>query len=559
MLGFLSVNVESDAAPYQWLRALAMARILRKVSHTKTTHIQCIEFILQVWQNTWSAQLEVSVVFLLQPALPENTVWVEFGLQSLIVGFTLDVCREFFLKLRFGISLFIKFLTRDRKKIQRWVFISIAIGTPLLLPLQLAIVLLSALVSAPILPLFTLPIFLPSFPRTLRFWPSFTNYGDSYCNCSDSVYYQHDATLLSRALLDVFSTGSASGQPGNTYLLRCQDRTVIATVLESGHRFYTLNLRGLEIEETSCHTTEAAKIDEIFSQTYDSTNISFWFNCHPLCTLTPVDSAVVHTYSSSRIVLTGIIDQPRGLERFSGNLLKCIVWVLHSYCVSEHPHRARGLGERRGSDCEVVGAQKHRVKWRGGRNKIVPVIDSGSLEEEQCRQTGGRDGASRTVTVELRESNSRHNRPSVDPMSGLIPVDIPLQTDRGTINHISTPGETSNTHQLPYPAEWLDFPLTDSQLDNLLSSFPTEWLSFISSTQQPISGGTLSLLAFKRLCLMCFSTADVPQSSRGRAHTRPHHIHSGFNGELPYSLTRDWLVQRPTLHQLILNAYRYTQ
>ena len=511
-------------------------------------------------------------MFLLLLVLPEGTGWAGLGvgLQTLLVGLALEIGCEFLQKLWFGLTLFLKFLTKDGKKIQRWVYISICIVSPLLLLLLVVTALFSSVISAPLLPLFTLPVFLVSFPRTLRFWPSLTDYSSSYTRTRDSVYYQHDIPHFSRALLNVFSTGAARGVPGDLYLLRCQDRTLIASVLERGHRFFTLNFRGLEIEETSCHTIEASNIDDMFSGAYTPKSLGFWFNCHPLNTVRPVDSAVICTYSSSRISLTGVIDQPQSLERFSGNLLKCIVWVLHCYASDQHPADREGFNEGEG---EVERGEHRGVNWRRRRNKIVPVTtvseassDPSPQREPPAETRGvGRERHSSWTSMESIEENTRDcGTPATNAMYGLIPADVPLSSTRssrhqGTVNQLTDVEDdtVSPVEGLPFPPEWVDFPPLD-QLDILLTSFPTEWLSFISSNQPPLLGGsTLSLLSLKRLCLMCYSITDVPQSSRRTAKTKPHHIYSGFCGEFPYSTNRDWLTQRNTLHQLILKAYRY--
>ena len=508
----------------------------------------------------------MSVVSLLLLALPENSNWwVELGveLQTLLVGLGLAIGHEFLQKLWCGLTLFLKFLTKDGKKIQRWVYIAISVGSPLLLLSLGLTALVSSLTSAPLLPLCTLPVFLVSFPRTQRFWPSLTNYSSSYTSSRDSVYYQHDVPLLSRTLLNVFSTGSVRGQPGDFYLLRCQDRTIIASILECGHRYFIINLRGLEIEETSCHTVEALKIDDMFSEAYTRKRLGFWFNCHPLSTMRPVDSAVICTYSSSRISLTGVIDQPRALERFSGNLLKCIVCVLHCYLGEQTPREGLNEGTRDGE----VERREQRVKWRK-RNKIVPVAESETGDSLPQRDPPEINRVGTEETGEIHSWTSlesvgdtgtaRDQGNSMDAMFGLIPVDIPLSTRAQELVHQAAAGVDSTSREiLSYPAEWLDFPLTVDELGTQLTLFPTQWLSFISSNQLPFLGDTPSLLSFKRLCLMCYSIADVPQSSQSTTKTKPHHIHSGFCGELPYSTNRNWLMQRPTLNQLILRAYRY--
>ena len=483
------------------------------------------------------------------------------GFQALVVGLCLEVFHEFFLKLRFAFTLFIEFILKDGKKIKRWLYILIIAGSPLLIPASLVALFLSSVISAPLLPLFTLPVFLISFPRTLRFWPSLTDYGSSYNKCKDSTYYQHDVPLVNKAMDQVILNGSVSGCAGDFYLLRCQDHIFIATVLEQGHGYFTLNIRGLEVQETSCHTVEASRIDDIFSSAYNPsspTSLSFWLNCHPLNTLQPVDSAVVCTYSDARSVLTGIIDQPSVLRRFSTNLLKCIVWVLYHHTVSTQ--WKEGESET-GREC---GGKE--VKWRR-RNRVAPVVVVAepsqsqavhSLPHQQLNTAGelvsekrDRDSLSWTSIESLAEdgtSSPQHG------MSGLIPVDIPVARDFLSSAKQAHPVKVDHSRLL-LPNEWLDFPFSDSQLTTLLPSFPSDWLTFISTGTNPLPdcGHTL----FEKLCLACFTVVDIPQSSLGTAQTKPFHIHSGFCGEFPYSAHRDWLTRtNQALYLLILKAYR---
>ena len=557
--------------------------------------------LLQVWQNTSSAQLEILIVSLLLLILPEDTAWRDMGveLQTLLVGLSLDVFADSFLKLRFIFTSYFTFAVNDRRKTKPWLYSLITVGSPLLFPLLLAIVLFSSVISAPLLPLFTLPVFLVSFPRTQRFWPSLTNYGSSYCSCSDSAYYEHDTQHLTKSLIEALSTGSICGKPGDFFLLRFEDRTVFATILERGHRYFVLNIRGLEIQETSCHTIEAARIDHIFSDAYNPKSLkssSFWLNCHPLNTMQPVDSAVVSTYSNAHSVLTGIIDQPSALARFSGNLLKCVVWVLYQELIAE---------QRRGGERDEEGGHTQQLKhgkWWTRRNKIVPEISS---EIPQCTMSEPAQHHDKEETAVIRataeppscqiktelgsETEDHFSWDSTESdeeesyrvgeychpqytLSDLVPTDTPLQvaTESTHVKHVergSHPVSSGTKHRcsenallmsqhLPIPPHWLNFPLLDTQLEALLHQFPSDWLRFICGSRGLLLGDT-ALLVFKKLCLTCFSIVDVQTSSLGTTQTRPFHLHSGFCGEFPYSTDRDWLMQDQALFRLILKAYRY--
>lgn len=66
------------------------------------------------------------------------------------------------------------------------------------MPALLALLVLASVLSAPVLPLFTLPLFLLGFPRPVRFWPYPT--GHSANVCQDTVYYEQLAPHLAASL-----------------------------------------------------------------------------------------------------------------------------------------------------------------------------------------------------------------------------------------------------------------------------------------------------------------------------------------------------------------------
>jgi hypothetical protein len=126
----------------------------------------------------------------------------------------------------------------------------------------------------------------------------------------------------------VYVVGEA--HPGNHYLVRFQDRLLWVMILERGAGYCTVNIKGLELQETSCHTTEAVRLDDVFDLAFDheSTSTLGRFNKYPLHTLTPVDAANIKAYSDARNVLTGIIDSPDSLAMVKTSFMKSLVWVL---------------------------------------------------------------------------------------------------------------------------------------------------------------------------------------------------------------------------------------
>ena len=66
------------------------------------------------------------------------------------------------------------------------------------MPVLVAAVLLVSVLSAPLVPVFTLPLFLLGFPRPERFWPYPA--GHSANTCDDTVYYEQLAPHLTASL-----------------------------------------------------------------------------------------------------------------------------------------------------------------------------------------------------------------------------------------------------------------------------------------------------------------------------------------------------------------------
>lgn len=110
---------------------------------------------------------------------------------------------QFVSKLHFALTVLITSWTESKQRRQ-------SAGTLLainaaLCPLLLAVVVLSALLSAPLLPLFTLPVFLVGFPRPLRSWPGTPG---TACPCPDSVYYQQLCKRLASAIRPALANGT---------------------------------------------------------------------------------------------------------------------------------------------------------------------------------------------------------------------------------------------------------------------------------------------------------------------------------------------------------------
>lgn len=115
---------------------------------------------------------------------------------------------QFFAKLKFALTVLVTSWTEKKQRRQ-------SAGTLLALnaslcPLLLAVITVSALLSAPLLSLFTLPIFLVGFPRPQRSWPGPVG---TACPCPDSIFYQQMSGSLASALSLAFTRGSLGWFP----------------------------------------------------------------------------------------------------------------------------------------------------------------------------------------------------------------------------------------------------------------------------------------------------------------------------------------------------------
>ena len=253
------------------------------------------------------------------------------GLQLMLIGACRNRLQQLLDKVVFMMTLTVTSwkLPKQRHKST----VPVLVTSAILLPVVIAVLGASAMLAAPLLPLFCLPVFLIGFPRPLRSWP--TAASTAAATCEDSVYYKQLMPQVVSTLSVTMAMGSL-GNPtsGDHYLVRFQDRLIWVHVLESGYKFCTLVLKGLELQETSCHTVEATRVDDVFQDIF--VHEGKWplvsLNQHATNVLRPCDSLVLNTYSDAKNVLTGVIDQPENLRRNSENFFKTLVWVLVNYC-----------------------------------------------------------------------------------------------------------------------------------------------------------------------------------------------------------------------------------
>eukprot|EP00003_Mantamonas_plastica_P002454 TRINITY_DN11863_c0_g1_i1.p1 TRINITY_DN11863_c0_g1~~TRINITY_DN11863_c0_g1_i1.p1 ORF type:complete len:497 (-),score=138.81 TRINITY_DN11863_c0_g1_i1:27-1517(-) len=208
-------------------------------------------------------------------------------------------------------------------------------------PITLLVVAIGTALGAPLLPIFGLPVFVVGFPRPLRHWPSISR---GFASGQDASFYIHLLPQMLPELMSQLKKGAmGDAQPGMSVLLRHQSRILWVQVLERGFTTFTVLVKGLELQETSCHAVEATRIDDVLQHGMEvsqsgqqgadqrannndfnsSTNQFYWSILHP------VSHMNVNTYSRSTLSLTGVIDYPDNLEAIPGAFQKTLAFLFH--------------------------------------------------------------------------------------------------------------------------------------------------------------------------------------------------------------------------------------
>ena len=166
---------------------------------------------LQVWQNTQHSLLEISVLHILTIALPATNIFTSFNMsvKLTIISLSRDRISQLINKLYFLLTLMVKSWS-DKKQRHKFTIPLLVINLALF-PFLLLMLCGSVIFSAPLLPLFTMPLFIIGFPRPLRFWSSpvgaSANVGD------DTAFYKQLAPQLANAI----HVASANGSIGKLF------------------------------------------------------------------------------------------------------------------------------------------------------------------------------------------------------------------------------------------------------------------------------------------------------------------------------------------------------
>ncbi|XP_034051173.1 pecanex-like protein 4 [Thalassophryne amazonica] len=600
-------------SPFAMIAFLSMDKSLQLL-HSASLSVGFTRAYRMVWQSSEDALLQMAVVVLVRLIAGNNLLpgWDDLGtgIQLLLVGFLIDRLTQFVAKLKFTLTVLVTSWTEKKQRRQ-------SAGTLLALnasmwPLLLTVVTLSALLSAPLLPLFTLPIFLVGFPRPQRSWPGPVG---TACPCPDSVFYQQMSGSLACALRTAFARGSlGSLAPGSHFLGRFQDRMVWIVILERGYGYCTANVKGLELQETSCHTVEARRVDEVFEAAFERPErLGFiqGVNLHWANALTPCAALPVRVYSDARNVLSGIIDSHDNLRKLQDDFLKALVWLLLRYCVQKHKgfhwssDEGPGIGARKSQssqlaqttcnqppDAVVVESNVSSLRFRQDSSSLTSFGDWSDEDdlfgpqparrtvalvsaESQPGQTGLQTGASLPGSVEM---DSLFENMALSALQPLQPLGLGLgmpAVDKGHNPEIfrDSPGSLPplkfscpQSEVFDLPTGWRTAPLLPSRLLHLKPLFPDDWFQFSLGRFGPtvqVEASEDMTKALKedealkdlhtQVALSCLISLGADS-----AFTSPSYVFRVYCGDVPWTEGLDWLSSSKELYQLALRAFRFS-
>eukprot|EP00116_Pleurobrachia_bachei_P000667 sb/3460929/ len=440
-------------------------------------------------------------------------------------GFGLVVLEEFCDRMEFYLRLHGDFLFLKKQRRSSWMIITLV--NVLCFPLTISFLLLSSLIRCEILPIFTLPILLPSFPRPHNFWPWHRSGHTS--SSPDGAYYRNFGPKLAAALTPLLEGRGYSTKP---LLCRVENLMVLVQPLTNGLAASGFVLRGLELKETSCHTEEANVVKEIFEGARSATEKKgSSMNSKPFHILQPVAQINVETYSDARNVLTGVLDSPACLAKIGDYFGKVLSYTLVEEGITgkieyEESTTLKTGGGRGGFDFSAISrtspavvAPPPRVSSTQGPSSTANVgdlIDDFSFASSEESWDGtvtivGNPVAVSTTAVAPSDHSSEKSQVYIQPSSGdNVPVyKIPLSV--GEVEKLSKNG------------------------------FSEEFYSRC--------GGSKEMKEWVRGITVC---------ARGAVnHTSAHQALKSFQGDLEWSKCSEWVKEHPEIRNIIVTSFRH--
>ena len=430
-------------------------------SENETWYTKCLEITAMIrafrwiWQSPESALIEMSGLHLYFVLIERDHWFISVfsrPVQLMLIGLIRDRIKEMWEKVYLIIGLAVSAI-EDRPSKSCYAGLLFQVNL-LFFPYLILLVIVSSIISAPILAVFTLPIFFISYPRPIRFWPD-SHSCHSNNQGADAVYYQQMIPPLLTALQKALRAGRlGSLLPGQHLLARHEDRTVWIQLLEKGNGYVYYQAKGLELQETSCHSLEVTRIDDIFQDTFDHQTKVNHFAFH---TLTPLVSLPVHMYASSKNVLTGVIESPETLTLIAKMYKSTLVWYILKTLLKLNIDKVKQPSNEHAKSPELkhlpyVESYETVNEMKQSSSIEAVNLDSWPSSEpspDEVTKKQQHSAFSRRSAYFLRPSNSEESIPSIGSLDDQVPKQPtrkgllpPIQLEPilpGGINTVNTP------------------------------------------------------------------------------------------------------------------------
>ena len=227
-----------------------------------------------------------------------------------------------------------------------------------------------------------------------------------------------------------------SVRPEDMFLLRFEDKIWWVQVLELGNGYTTFSLKGMELQETSCHSLEATRIDDIFDAAFEKKKVFNTFLSH---TLTPLTRIPVSIYSDTKNNLTAVMTDSDTLRNVVTTFVEALLWLLITRAkdyVKARP--AAGPASHTNSIDEVVHFHPEQDGPGGGGGDSWHSASTASSLDQGEAAWAARSSLAPAATPELRP------RPKLGSMR--------LQEDNLSIGDIADIDDDFNFEKYIQPA-----------------------------------------------------------------------------------------------------------
>lgn len=370
---------------------------------------------------------------------------------------------------------------------------------------------------------------------------------------------------------------------------------------------FLLCAQGLELQETSCHTVEARRVDEVFEAAFDCLErpgrFLHFLNPHWGNTLTPCALLPVTIYSDARNVLTGIVDSPDHLRQLRSDFLKTMVWILLHHSVQNRTYRVKSHSLRSSQHAVQpeptshdgklgVVSQSHfdyssspQLRGRSSLSSLSDWSDEDDLfgpvpVRKPVRRMMMRTEEERTSLPGSVEIHSLYENLALASLPTLRPLGLGVNLEKekddtlpvssapsATFDHANLPNFSSqHSETLSLPTSWFSSPFTASKLCTLRPSFPDEWFRFClaqlaiegfwegedeQSVCRALQEDRALMEMYSQVALSCALALgldiSVPSAS---------FVFRVYCGDAAWHEGLDWLRENTELHQLTLRAFR---